>query len=277
MVTTVYTPPAVLPYRSQGRYEPETNTFLAALTGTYSVGDELAINNVFMRFKNRGSPTSGYLYDQMDRFAFWALCNNEHDALLDWKDPVGHAAFTKQHDPAKADPIFTAKSSWAFLASEINYIDTGFNASTEVGAKYTQFTCHFLIGCLTAGQTIATVDNGGAAGASNAGVVARSTSDTTIVRSNNGTNDSVASTNGAQLVGFNRRADNDWDIVRGEALTNKTRATTALPTTTFKIGSRNGIGSTFSSDCFFVGGKLDADQRLTVARLVKTVRAMRGL
>jgi hypothetical protein len=97
--------------------EPETDTLLAALTGTYNSAQQTAIDTLIKDLKSAGA------WGLLDVLCIAGL--NSADSLINWKSP---GTF---NSTAISSPTFTADRG--FTGTTFGYIDTNFNPSTAGG------------------------------------------------------------------------------------------------------------------------------------------------
>ena len=93
----------------------ETTALLAALSGSYSTNQQIAINNLISSLKTAG------VWAKLDTLQIYALANST-DARFNWKTATSQATLT-------GSPSFTAYSGFS-TSSTANYIITGFNPTS---------------------------------------------------------------------------------------------------------------------------------------------------
>lgn len=114
-------------------YEPdnaETDTLLAAFTGTYTTSRKIQIDRFITSLKGSGA------WAQLDWFVCGRLTVNEHDSFVNWINPAQSLA--KAGTP---NPTYTAEvGNYGGLSTQSGHLKSGWNPTTGPHATTTSCT-----------------------------------------------------------------------------------------------------------------------------------------
>lgn len=211
-------------------YEPETETVLAALTGTYDVDRQDAINALISALKTAG------VWSTYDVLCIAGL--NSTDSLINWKNP---GTFNSSLVNA---PTFTADRGFAGNGSS-SYINTNFNPSTA-GGNYSLNSAHLGLYCRTDSNPALARDMGARTAFNNdeSILILNESGNAFYALNADGNTTAAASGNSAGYWSSSRTASNTLVLRRnGSSFASSALGTESVPNLSMYVGAVNSGGS----------------------------------
>jgi hypothetical protein len=207
-------------------FEPETTTLLASLGGTYSGGQQNAINALIAGLKTDG------LWTKLDQF--WWCLQTSADSLVNWKIP-GTFNLTN------SGSTFTTNTEFKFNSSG-NHLSSNFVPSTA-GGNYSLNSATVGVWAQTASTNFGYLF-GASAGGNNLVAAIFDTLYTRLGLNSNSFNDDGTNPSATGLIILTRTGSSSVSISRNTS----TRSTssigsTGLPTFAIAYGGENNSGS----------------------------------
>jgi len=231
-------------------FESETNTLLAALTGSYDSARQTAINTLIKALKDDG------VWSSLSVLCIAGL--NSTDSLINWRNP---GTF---NGSLVNSPGFT--SDRGFTGSSNNYINTNFNPNTA-GSPFTQDSNSF--GLYTRINQVATDSGMGMINGSNQFNLRMRLSSGFFGRANEeSTSDGVGNTDSSGMFLVTRPSSSSVVSYRnGSQIQSKTKTSVALSSFNFNFFvlavNDEGTAAAFSTNqmaAYYFGGSLSSTE-----------------
>jgi hypothetical protein len=238
-------------------YEPETDTLIAALTGSYDGARQTAINTLISTLKADG------VWSKLDQLCIVGL--NSSDSVINWKSPgtlnasiVGSPTFT-------ADRGFTVSSS--------NVINTNISINTA-SINHVQNSCSFGYYCRTNNTTGPVVDMGFSVTGVYSEIAPRWFGSAAFsIRTDTTVQTTAAEQNTAAFFAASRTGSTSSAFYRNstQVATSSNASVATGTTTTFTVGGRS--SSSFVSNrqyaMWFIGGGLTATEEANLYNAIQ--------
>jgi hypothetical protein len=209
-------------------FEPETNTLLAALSGTYDDTRKTAINTLIAGLKTDG------LWSILDVLCIAGL--NSSDSLINWKTP---GTFNSS---AVNSPAFVADRGFTAASSGSKYINTNYNPTSAAG-NYTQNSAS--MGFYSRNNVSeGSYDMGGASNVSGFASIFSRNGSTAFWRINDSNEESLSNSDSSGLILATRTSSTTRILYRNSsALGSRTQTSGTMPNLNFFVGTLNFSGT----------------------------------
>jgi hypothetical protein len=209
-------------------FETETNTLLAALSGTYDDTRKTAINTLIAGLKTDG------LWSILDVLCIAGL--NSSDSLINWKTPGTFNSSVVNSPNFVADRGFTSDTSTS------RYINTNYNPTSAAG-NYTQNSASIGFYSRT-NMADTTVDIGAGTGSNRASILSRRSDNACFWRINDSNEVNTSNSSSQGLILISRTSSSSRILYRdGSQLGTNSTTSAGIPSDTFYVGANNFAGS----------------------------------